>query len=86
MEFTQYMGTMAIGFIVWLFMAPKLNNPKCGELFLAYMVTLMCCLVGTAEVIVSKPIAFFFTIGGALAFFVVVVVRMFQITIKFDKN
>ena len=62
-----------LGFLVWLFIAPGRNSARYGELFLAYMTTLLCSLVGTSEIIMVKPVAFFFTVGGVIAFFYVII-------------
>lgn len=73
---------IAIGFLVWLLMAPRISSPKYGELFLAYMATLMFCLVGTTEIMMIKPIPFLFTLGGVLAFIYIIVRISVKITIR----
>jgi len=73
---------IVLGFLVWLFIAPRRNSSRYGELFLAYMTTLLCSLVGSSEIIMVKPVAFFFTIGGVIAFFYVVVSKTVTITIR----
>lgn len=73
MELAKNSNFIFLGFMVWALIAPRLNSPRYGELFLAYMAALLLCLVGTAEIMLTKPIAFFFTIGGVLAFFYVIV-------------
>ena len=69
MDFSQYRSIVLIGFVVWLIIAPRIGKPNYGEMFLAYMVTLLICLVGTSEIIAVKPAAFYFTVGGVFAFF-----------------
>lgn len=68
----HYSYVVAAGFFVWLVLAPRPEHPQYGELFLAYMTALLFCLIGTSEIMLVKPVAFFFTVGGTLAFFYVV--------------
>lgn len=82
MELMQNINFVVLGFLVWLFIAPRRNSSRYGELFLAYMTTLLCSLVGSTEIIMVKPVAFFFTIGGVLAFFYVVVRKTVTIAIR----
>lgn len=82
MELIKNSNVILLGFLVWAFIAPKLNSPQYGESFLAYMTALLFCLVGTSEIMLIKPIAFFFTVGGVLAFFYTVVRKTIYITIK----
>lgn len=72
MDFANYISIVVIGFLVWVSIAPRLNSPRYGELFLAYMTALLFCLLATSEIMMIKPIAFFFTVGGVFAFFCVV--------------
>jgi len=72
MELMQNSNFIVLGFLVWLFIAPRRNSSRYGELFLAYMTTLLCSLVGSTEIMMVKPVAFFFTIGGVIAFFYVI--------------
>lgn len=68
MELGKYVHVIFGGFLVWLSMAPGVNNPQYGDKLLAYMVTLLFSLIASSELMMTKPIAFFFTIGGVLAF------------------
>ncbi len=79
MELMQNSNIVALGFLVWLFIAPRRNSSRYGELFLAYMTSLLFSLVGSSELLMVKPIAFFFTIGGVLAFFYVIVRKTVRI-------
>lgn len=82
MEIMKNSNIIIYGFFVWLFIAPKRNSSRYGEFFLAYMAALLFCLVGSSEMIMVKPVAFFFTIGGVFAFFYVVVRKTIYIAIK----
>lgn len=82
MDILNYTNVILVGFLVWLTLAPRVGNPRYGELFLAYMVTLMLCLIGTSEILMVKPVAFFFTVGGVLAFVYVVARSTIRISIK----
>ena len=82
MGIMQNSSIVILGFLVWLFMAPRRNSARYSELFLAYMATLLFCLVGSTEIIMVKPVAFFFTVGGVLAFFYVVIRKTVTIVIK----
>lgn len=68
MDVTQYVSTIGMGFTVWLAVALLSDVFHHSERFLAYMVSLLFCLIGTSEIIMVKPVAFFFTVGGTLAF------------------
>ncbi|MEN6413274.1 MAG: hypothetical protein ABFC84_11040 [Veillonellales bacterium] len=67
-EILQYSNIIIVGFLVWLVIAPRISSPRYGELFLAYMTALLFSLIASSEIIMVKPVAFFFTIGGVLAF------------------
>jgi len=82
MEIMQNSNFVVLGFVVWLFIAPRRNSSRYGELFLAYMTTLLCSLVGSTEIMMVKPVAFFFTIGGVLAFCYVVVSKTVTLGIR----
>lgn len=82
MDFGTNLNIILLGFLVWLVMAPRSNKPHFGELFLAYMATLMFCLIATSEIMMVKPVAFFFTIGGVLAFFYVIARSVVVVRIK----
>ena len=69
MEFSKYFLVVAYGFVVWTLIAPRFGSPRFGELFLAYMAALLFSLQATSELILIKPVAFFFTVGGVFAFF-----------------
>jgi hypothetical protein len=81
-ELIKNSNIIIYGFFVWLFIAPRRNNSKYGEFFLAYMTALLCSLVGSTELMMVKPVAFFFTIGGVFAFFYVVVRKTIRIAIR----
>jgi len=82
MGIMQNSNIVVLGFIVWLSIAPRRNSSRYGELFLAYMTTLLFSLVGSTEIIMVKPVAFFFTVGGVVAFFYVVIRKTVTIAIK----
>ncbi len=82
MEIIKNSNIIVLGFFVWVFIAPKKNSPQYREMFLAYMTALLFCLVGTSELMLTKPSAFFFTIGGVFAFIYTVVRKTIYITIK----
>ena len=82
MGFWNNIFIVLLGFTVWTVIAPKLNSPKYGELFLAYMTALLFCLVASSDLLITKPIAFFFTVGGVFAFFYTVFRKTVRITIK----
>ena len=82
MEFMKNSNIILIGFIVWLIIAPRGSSPRYGELFLAYMAALLFSLIGSSELIMVKPVAFFFTLGGVLAFCYVVARRTIRVTIR----
>ena len=81
-ELMQNSKFVVLGFLVWLVIAPRRNSSRYSELFLAYMTTLLCSLVASTEIIMVKPVAFFFTIGGVIAFLYVVVSKTVTITIR----
>jgi len=82
MDIFHYGNVILMGFSVWLIMAPRIGNPRYGELFLAYMTALLFSLIGSSEIMMIKPTAFFFTIGGVLAFFYVVFRSLVKISVK----
>lgn len=82
MEFMKNSNVILMGFLVWLLIAPRGSSPRYGELFLAYMTALLFSLIGSSELMMTKPVAFFFTIGGVLAFCYVVVRKTIRITIR----
>jgi uncharacterized membrane protein len=82
MEFSKYTNIILIGFLVWLIIAPRAGSSRYGELLLAYMTALMLSLIGSSELMMVKPAAFFFTIGGVLAFCYVIARRMIRISVK----
>ncbi|HEY3425593.1 MAG TPA: hypothetical protein VGL27_12410 [Negativicutes bacterium] len=82
MEFLKNSNIILMGFLVWVTIAPRFNSPQYGELFLAYMVALLFSLIASSEIIMIKPVAFFFTVGGVLAFCYVVARKTIKITIK----
>ncbi|MDR3560429.1 MAG: hypothetical protein P4N59_03160 [Negativicutes bacterium] len=82
MEFGKYANIVLIGFLVWLIIAPRTSRPQYRELFLAYMAALLLCLIASSEIMMVKPVAFFFTVGGVFAFCYVVARSMVVIRIK----
>lgn len=82
MDIIQYSNIILVGFFVWLVIAPRFGSPRYGELFLAYMVALLFSLIGSSEIMMIKPAAFFFTIGGVLAFFYIVARMTIRVTIR----
>lgn len=82
MDFFQNINIVLLGFFIWLAIAPRLNSPRYGELFLAYMAALLLCLLATSEIMMSKPVPFFFTVGGSFAFCYIVLRATIRVTIK----
>lgn len=82
MDLVKHSNIVLLGFCVWLAIAPRTRSPQFSELFLAYMVALLFSLIATSEMILTKPIAFFFSVGGALAFCFVVARSAVRITIR----
>ncbi len=82
MEISKYINVILMGFVVWVGIAPRFGNPNYGERFAAYMTALLFCLLATSEIMMVKPIAFFFTIGGVLAFCYVIARMTLRVTIK----
>lgn len=82
MEFVQHSNIIIIGFFVWLIMAPRVGSPRYGEFFLAYMTALLFSLIGSSEIMMIKPSAFFFTIGGVLAFFYIIARMTIKVTVR----
>lgn len=68
MDFITNSNSILLGFVVWLLMAPRLTNPRYGELFLAYTAALLLSLLACSDLLFIKPVAFFFTVGGVFAF------------------
>ena len=82
MELSKYFLVVAYGFVVWTLIAPRFGSPRFGELFLAYMTALLFSLQATSELILIKPVAFFFTVGGVFAFFFTVLRRTVRISVR----
>jgi len=82
MELMQNYNIVLLGFLVWLVIAPRRNSTRYGELFLAYMTTLLFSVVGSSELIMVKPVAFFFTVGGVIAFFYILLRKTVTIVIR----
>ncbi len=82
MEFGPNAYVVACGFLVWLAIAPRIDGPRYGDWFLAYMAALLFSLIGSAEIMMIKPVAFFFTVGGVFAFGYVVARSMVIIRIR----
>ncbi len=57
------------GFIVWWTLAPRMNRAGAFDRLLAYLTAMMVLLIATAELIMVKPLPFYFMVGGGLAFF-----------------
>ena len=72
LEFGPNVYIVACGFLVWLAIAPQAGISGYGERFLAYMAALLFSLIASAEIMLVKPVAFFFTVGGVFAFCYVV--------------
>ncbi|MDR1701606.1 MAG: hypothetical protein LBR56_02390 [Sporomusaceae bacterium] len=82
MEILQKITVILIGFTVWMCIAPRFNNPRYGELFLAYMTALLLSLVASSELFMTTPIPLFFTIGGVFAFCFELLKKTVRITIR----
>lgn len=72
MDFINNGNIIFIGFVVWLIMVPQMTSFQNSQAFLAYMVALLLSLLVTSDLLFIKPVAFFFTVGGVLAFLLVV--------------
>ena len=73
---------IVFGFLVWALIAPQRGKPNYRESFLAYMTALLFCLLASADLMFIKPVAFFFTVGGSLAFFYVVARATYSFSLK----
>ncbi len=82
MEFGQNVYVVLCGFMVWLAIAPRISGPRYEDWFLAYMAALLFSLIGSSEIMMVKPVAFFFTVGGVFAFCYVVARSMVLIRIR----
>lgn len=82
MELSQNIYVVLSGFLVWLIIAPRASMAGWSDWFLAYMAALLLSLIGASEIILIKPVAFFFTIGGVLAFCYVLARSMVVIRIR----
>ena len=82
MELSQNIYVIFCGFLVWLIIAPRAGAVGYADWFLAYMAALLVSLIGAAEIIMVKPVAFFFTVGGVLAFCYVVARSRIVIRLK----
>lgn len=82
MEFFKNSNIILLGFFFWLCIAPKFGKPNYGEYFLAYMTALLFSLIGSSEIMMVKPVAFFFTIGGVFAFGYILARMTIRVTIK----
>ena len=82
MELMKNGNIILMGFLVWVSIAPRFNSPKYGEWFLAYMTALLFSLIGSSEIMMVKPVAFFFTVGGVLAFCYILARLTLRVTIK----
>lgn len=86
MEISQNIGTIFSGFMVLWFLAPRATSPYYGQLFLAYMVALLFIVVGTADLIMIKPTAFFFMVGGSVAFLLNVFMKIVRFSLYIEKK
>lgn len=68
MEFFKNSNIILLGFCFWAAIAPRFSSSQYSEWFLAYMTALLFCLIGSSEIMMVKPVAFFFTVGGSFAF------------------
>ena len=82
MELAKNANVILLGFLVWITMAPRFSSPRYGELFLAYMVALLFSLIASSELMMVKPVAFFFTIGGVVAFIYLLARMTIRVTIR----
>ena len=57
------------GFVVWWTLAPRLQSQEAAERLMAYLTAMMLMLVATADLLMVKPLPFYFMVGGGLAFF-----------------
>ncbi len=82
MDFGQNIYIVLCGFLVWLLIAPRLSESSGNDWFLAYMAALLFSLIASSEIMMVKPVAFFFTVGGVFAFAYVVARTMVTIRIR----
>ena len=85
LDFLKNTNIVIAGFLVWLFIAPRITSPRYRELYLAYMTALLLCLIATSELMIVKPVAFFFTVGGTFAFFYTLIRVRIQVINKEGK-
>ena len=85
MDFVHNLPVVAAGFLIWLALAVFTDVISHSDRFLAYMVTLLFCLTGSSEILLIKPAAFFFTVGGTFAF-VIVLFRSVSLLLAEEKD
>lgn len=82
MEIGQNVYVVLCGFLVWLIIAPRLSAERYSDWFLAYMAALLLSLIASSEIMMVKPVAFFFTVGGVFAFCYVLARSMVMVRIR----
>ena len=82
MDIGQNVNVVLYGFLVWLIIAPRLSAEHYGDGFLAYMAALLLSLIASSEIMMVKPVAFFFTVGGVFAFCYVLARSMVMVRIR----
>jgi hypothetical protein len=86
MEISQHFGIIVMGFVVWFFMAPSKKNADYGKALPAYMVTMMLCIEASSDLMMSRPNAFFFTVGGSAAVFFVLFMRLLRHVVYVERK
>jgi hypothetical protein len=82
MEISQNAYVIFCGFLVWLIIAPRFSTERYSDWFLAYMAALLLSLIASAEIMMVKPVAFFFTVGGVFAFCYVLARSMVMVRLR----
>lgn len=86
LEIGQNLGTIGIGFLIWWILAPRSNGKEHGQPWLAYLVTMLVCLEVSSEMMMSRPNAFFFTVGGSIALFFVLLMRLLKSVVYIERK
>ena len=57
-----------MGFVFWLAISPNVLKSRDNGMYPAYMIALYLCLTISSDAMHVMPTAFFFSVGGGLAF------------------
>lgn len=86
LEIGQNLGTIGIGFLIWWILAPGKSGKEHSQLWLAYLVTMLVCLEVSSTMMLSRPNAFFFTVGGSMALFFVLIMRLLKSVVYIERK